>query len=148
MDILARIAGIAYTEQTPVSLTKISKKKELSGIVDLFRVAQIEWINDMKDYRDCFVHYTPVDSQVYVTIYRLKKNWKMWCKIPTNPNVRSGDSFIFSKRRDLLRYSITVYENLMKLDLLIAKRIEQLYESGEFPKRINNLFNIGQRGRK
>lgn len=148
LDILARISGVAYTDQTPVSLNKISKKKELTGIVDLFRNAQTEWINNMKDYRDCFVHYTPVDSRVYVTVYRINKNWKMWCKIPTNPNIRVADDFKFSRRVDLLRYSISVYENLMKLDKQVADKIEELYANGQFPKRTKNLFYVGQRNRK
>lgn len=147
LDLLARISGVAYTDQTPVSLNKISKKKELIGIVDLFRTAQENWINSMKDYRDCFVHYTPVDSRVYVTVYKLNKNWKMWCKIPTNPNIRVADGFKFSKRVDLLRYSISIYKKLMELDKQVAKKIDELYENGEFPKRIKNLFYIGQRER-
>lgn len=148
LDLIARISGIAYEQQTPVSFNKISSTKELSGLVDSFRQAKTDWVNEMKDYRDCFVHYTPVDNRVYVTLYKSTKNWKMWCKIPTNPNIREADGFHFSKKRDLLQYSNKVYKNLMKLDKEIGKQISDLYKVGDFPKRINNLFYIGQRTRK
>lgn len=147
LDILARIIGIAYDSQTPVSLNKLSKKNDLSGIVELLRIAQIQWVNKLKDYRDCFVHYTPVDSRVYVIIYKLNKNWKMWCRIPTNPNLRVAEGFKFSKRVDLLRYSISVYRNLVKLDEQVSDKIEELYQNNQFPKRTENLFFIGQRVR-
>lgn len=148
LDLIARICGVAYEEQTPVSLNKISSKKELNGLVDRLRAAKEDWINEMKDYRDCFVHYTPVDNRVYVTIYKSKDNWNMWCKIPTNPNIREVDGFRFSRKRDLLRYSNKVYKCLMSLDKIIAEDMMDLYRKGEFPKRINNLFYIGQRTRK
>ena len=148
LDILARISGIAYEQQTPLSLNKLSSKKELKGIVDTFRKAKEVWIDTMKNYRDCFVHFTPVDNRVFVTIYKLKRNLKIWCKIPVNPNIREVDGFSFSRRLDLLRYSISIYKNLMKLDEEVALQIQALYENGHFPKRIRNLFYVGQRERK
>jgi len=148
LDLIARICGVAYDEQTPVSLNKISSKKNLIGLVDHLRTAKEDWINEMKDYRDCFVHYTPVDNRVFVTIYKSSDVWKMWCKIPTNPNIREVDGFRFSKKRDLLRYSLQVYKNLMKLDKRIAEDIMVSYNKGDFPKRISHLFYIGKRTRK
>lgn len=147
LDLIARISGVAYEQQTPVSLNKISSKKELTGLVDVFRDAKTKWINRLKDYRDCFVHYTPVDNRVYVTLIRQEDNWKMWCKIPVNPNIREVDGFEFSEDLDLLEYSVELYKNLLSLDKEVADMIEELYNQGEFPKRINNLFYIGQRQR-
>ncbi|MCG8320399.1 MAG: hypothetical protein MI921_12915 [Cytophagales bacterium] len=148
LDLMARISGVAYEQQTPVSLNKISSKKELTGLVDIFRESKEKWINRLKDYRDCFVHYTPVDNRVYVTLIRQTDYWKMWCKIPVSPNIREVDGFEFSVDLDLLKYSIELYENLLALDREVATTIEELYKLGEFPKRINNLFYIGQRQRK
>ena len=119
----------------------------MTGLVDVFRDAKIKWINRLKDYRDCFVHYTPVDNRVYVTLIRQEDNWKMWCKIPVNPNIREVDGFEFSEDLDLLEYSVELYKNLLSLDKEVANMIEELYNQGEFPKRINNLFYIGQRQR-
>ena len=148
LDIISRISGLAYSEQTPIALNKITKKKELTGIVDILRKAKTDWIDEMKDYRDCFVHYTPVDSRVYVTVYKSTKSWKMWCKIPTNPNIRNAEKFEFSKKRDLLSYSNNIFKQIIKLDKQIAEKISELYINKEYPKRIENLFNIGQRSRK
>jgi hypothetical protein len=148
LDVVSRISGLAYAEQTPISLNKITKKKELIGIVDVLRKAKTDWIDEMKDYRDCFVHYTPVDSKVYVTVYKSTKSWKMWCKIPTNPNIRNAEKFKFSKKRDLLSYSNNIFKRIIKLDKQIANTISELYSHQEYPKRIDNLFNIGQRSRK
>lgn len=145
LDILARVSGLAYRQTQPPSLNKICKGKELEGIVELFRQAKIEWVDVMKDYRDCFVHYVPVDSLLSIKVYPLNKNWKMWCKIPTNPNARNSLSFVFSRKLDLLRYSITIYKNLMNLDREVSEKIRELYRKGEYPKRINNLFSVGTR---
>jgi len=148
LDLIARISGVAYEQQTPVSINKISSKKDLTGLVDVFRENKDKWINRLKDYRDCFVHYTPVDNRVYVTLIRQEESWKMWCKIPVNPNIREVDGFEFSENLDLLEYSVELYENLLSLDKEVANMIEELYNQGQFPKRINNLFYIGQRQRK
>lgn len=148
LDILARISGIAYPTQTPITFNDLVKKKDLNGIVDLFRQAKVDWIDEMKAYRDCFVHWTPVDSTVFIRAYRLSKNWKMWCKIPTNPKTKTAVVFKFSRKVDLLRYSISIHNNLVKLDYQIAKQMQELYTAGEFPKRINNLFFLGNREKK
>ncbi|MES2677461.1 MAG: hypothetical protein V4612_04015 [Pseudomonadota bacterium] len=145
LDILSRISGIAYEEQTPVSLNKFSSKKNLNGIVDIFRRAKSGWIDKMKDYRDCFVHYTPVDHRPFVTIYKLKKNLKIWCKIPINPNVREIEGFKFSRRLDVLKYSISIYHNLLNLDEEVAEQIQEMRKKGQFPKRMRNLFFVGER---
>jgi hypothetical protein len=84
----------------------------------------------------------------YVTLLRQAYNWKMWCKIPINPNIREVDGFEFSKDLDLMVYSVELYKNLLSLDQEVANMIEELYNQGEFPKRINNLFYIGQRQRR
>jgi hypothetical protein len=148
LELIARISGVAYEEQTPVSLNKITAKKHLTGLVDHFRLAKIDWINQMKDYRDCFVHFTPVDSRVYVTFYKKGDDWNIWCKIPINPNIREAEGFEFNQEVDLLKYSIQTFNNLMALEKQIAKDIQIAYDKGEFPKKINNLFYIGQRTRK
>ncbi len=147
LDLMARIIGTAYEQQTPVSLNKIVRKQELSGLIDILRKSKTDWVDELKDYRDCFVHYTPVDRRVYVILYRIKDKWKMWCKIPINPNIREVNGFRFSKKRDLLRYSIKIYQKLMKLDRDIAREIVKEYQNNNFPKRINNLFFIGSRNR-
>jgi hypothetical protein len=144
LDILARISGLEFIDQTPVSLNNLAKKKDLFGVVEILRNAKLDWIDEMKNLRDCFVHYSPVDSRPYLTFYRTETMWKIWGKLPTNPNIRVADAFEFSKNLDLLKYSIKLYEKLNILDNDISIYIENLYE-GHFPKRIENLFFIGRR---
>lgn len=145
LDILARISGLEFIEQTPVSLNNLAKKKDLFGVVEILRKAKLDWIDEMKNLRDCFVHYSPVDSRPYITFYRTATMWKVWGKLPTNPNIRVADAFEYSKKLDLLKYSIKLYEKLNLLDNDISTYIESLYKEGHFPKRIENLFFIGRR---
>ena len=35
----------------------------------------IGWVNRMKDYRDCFVHYTPVDTMLSIRMVLRKAGW-------------------------------------------------------------------------
>lgn len=145
LDILARISGLEFETHTPVSLNNLVKSKDLTGVVEIFRAAKIDWIDNLKNLRDCFVHYVPIDSLPTITFYKDETDWKIWCKIPINPNVRIADAFEFSRDLDLLEYSISTHNKLMYLDKEVTNYLESLYIQGKFPKRIENLFNIGRR---
>lgn len=145
LDILARVVGTAYTEQTSPSFSKLCKKTHLSGYADTMRHARDRWVNRMKDYRDCFVHYTCVDTMLHFHFDRSARGVVLRCRIPTNPNVRDLMRFRFSRRSDVLRYTISVFRNLRALDRAIAIQIKRNFKTGEYPKRINNLFVLGQR---
>ncbi len=147
LDILARIISPAFNEQTPVSLNKICNKKNLEGPVEILRRAKSRWINRLKDYRDCFIHYTPVDNRVYLNLNKYSDGWEIHAKLPINPNIRNIEGFKFSRRVELLKYSFTVYKHMVALDRAIAKSINKLYLSEEYPKRTKDLFFIGQRTR-
>ena len=62
LDLLARIVGTFYKDQMPPSFNRLCKKQENEGPLYLLKKAQLGWVNRLKDYRDCFVHYTPVDT--------------------------------------------------------------------------------------
>lgn len=145
LDLLSRVSGLEFEEQTPLSLNKLTKKKNLNGVVDILRKAKEDWINEMKNLRDCFVHYCPIDSMPTITFYKTPTSWKIWCKIPTNPNVRVVDSFEYSRNLDLLKYSYKLYSNFRDLDQEVSSYILDLYSKDEFPKRVNYLFSIGHR---
>lgn len=147
LDLLARVVGVAYPDQTPLSFNKLCAKKELTGPVDILRKAKGKWVNKFKDYRDCFVHYTPVDNRVYADIIRTENNFLLRCKLPTNPNVRTVEGFRYSRKIEVLKYSSTLYRHISALDKAVAKEILRLYKANEFPKRTSNLFFIGQRSR-
>ena len=55
LDLMARIAGAAYKNEMPPSFSRFCRKPASGdAIVTLFQAAQTRWINDRKDYRDCF----------------------------------------------------------------------------------------------
>lgn len=146
LDILARVVGVAYPEQTPPSFNKICKK-EYNGLVDILRLAQKNWVSQMKDYRDCFIHYTPVDTQLLIAAEFYKDRWEIRCKLPINPNVRDIHGFKYSRRVELLKYSISTYKHMVALDKSIAREIKRLYKKNEFPKRKKSLFFLGIRSK-
>lgn len=144
LDILSRLVGTAYSEQTPVSFNKLCNKN-LDGLAVEFKKAKSVWVSRLKDYRDCFTHYTPVDTILTIHARLYSDGWEIRSKIPTNPNSRDILNFRYSRRTELLKYTISTYKHMMALDKLIAKRIKRLYRLNEYPKRTNNLFNIGSR---
>jgi hypothetical protein len=147
LDTVARICGLFYEQQTPLSFNRLCSKKELGGIVDVLRLAQRRWIKKLKDYRDCFVHYTPIDNMCVISCVRYSVNWEVRCGLPINPNIREQVGFRFSRRSELLRYSIYILRNLNSLDRAIGKEIMQSYKRGKFPMKVNNLFFTGKRER-
>lgn len=148
LDILARVVGLFYVDHAPVSFNKLCAKSELSGAVDLLRSAQRVWVRRLKDYRDCFVHYTPVDNESCIHCHKYPDGWEIRCLIPVNPNIRESEGFRFSRRMELLRYAITTHKHLMALDGQVARRIRKEWATGSFPKRLVNLFFVGERQRK
>jgi hypothetical protein len=70
LDTLARICGTAFAQQTPVSFKDFCKKAPEGALRDTLRGAQNKWAQQVKDYRDCFIHYTPVDTILSVKFVR------------------------------------------------------------------------------
>ena len=101
----------------------------------------------MKDYRDCFVHYTPVDTQLSIRLTRRKDGYETRCKLPINPNERDITRFRFPMRIELLRYAISVRRNMRLLDKRVASHVERAYESRSFPARMHGLLSVGRRER-
>lgn len=56
--------------QTPASFSRFCKTAPAGLRGDLFRLAQATWVNRMKDYRDCFTHYTPTDTMLGMRVIR------------------------------------------------------------------------------
>jgi hypothetical protein len=148
LDLLARIAGTAYRAEMPPSFARICRK-QIPGdeMLALFQTAQKEWVNRMKDYRDCFVHYTPVDTILSIRMVLRKAGWETRCKIPSNPNEREILRFRFPLRVELLRYALLVRRKMKRLDKNIAARIAASYRSGLYPVRLHGLFSVGRRER-
>ena len=145
LDMLARVISPAFVQHAPPSFTKLCKWSHAHPLLDILRSAKARWVNRAKDYRDCFIHYTPVDTLVMVVIRYYRDGWELRAKLPTNPNVREILGFRFARRTELLRYAIATYANLIALDRRVAKTIWSLYRAGEFPQRRDNLFFLGSR---
>lgn len=148
LDLLARIAGTAYRDEMPPSFNRFCRKQIPDDkILALFQAAQKAWVNRMKDYRDCFVHYTPVDTMLSIRMVRRKAGWETRCKIPSNPNEREVQRFRFPLRVELLRYALSVRRKMRRLDRDIATHIQAAYKSGLYPVRKHGLFSVGRRER-
>lgn len=144
LDLLARITGTAYQEQMPPSFNKLCKKN-LNGPAIVLKKAQEKWVSLMKAYRDCLVHYTPIDTSPLISAKRYSDGWEVRGKLPTNPNTRDILGFKYSRKIELLKYAISVFKHMSALDSAVSKEIYKLYKAKQFPKRINNLFFLGRR---
>jgi hypothetical protein len=147
LDILARITGLFYPAPTPPSFNRFCAKKDLTGAADILRDARSRWVTRLKDYRDCFVHYTPVDNETSIGCFRYSDGWEVRAKLPTNPNIRESDGFRFSRRSEVLRYSFTTYRHLNALDRKVGQAISRSFRDGTFPARRDNLFFVSARQR-
>jgi hypothetical protein len=70
LDLLARVAGTAYKDEMPVSFNRFCKKEGNAGLLGIMKRAQSRWVRGLKDYRDCFIHYTPVDTLLSISLVR------------------------------------------------------------------------------
>lgn len=98
LDTLARITGLFYERETPVSLTRLCAKRDLGGVVHILQSAQRRWVKRLKDYRDCLVHYTPIDNMALISCFRTAQGWEVWGRLPVNPNIREAEGFRYSWR--------------------------------------------------
>lgn len=147
LDLLARVVGPAFREESPPSFNRLCKWRGSHPLLDVFRRAQKRWVNRLKDYRDCFTHYTPVDTMLMVVLRRYPDRWEVRAKLPTNPNVREILGFRFSRRVELLRYALRVYSDMVALDRGVARILSSLYRQKKYPVRKDRLFFVGRRER-
>lgn len=146
LDIVARILTAGFAAPVPVSFNKFIKKAD-GPFRDILARASQEWVARFKDYRDCFVHYTPVDRLPTIGVRRYMNGFELRCRLPTNPNKRENVMFRYNRRTELLRYALHVYRNLRKLDSDVARTIRHLHAAGLFPVRTTNLFGVSIRQR-
>jgi hypothetical protein len=147
LDLLARVVGPAFGDHSPSSFNKLCKWSVSHPLIDLFNRAEKRWVRRLKDYRDCFTHYTPVDTLLMVSAYKYADRWEVRAKLPINPNVREIIGFRYSRRVELLRYALNVYDNFLAFDRAVAHTIARLYRQKRYPVRKDNLFFVGRRSR-
>lgn len=146
LDITARILSTAFKEQLPPNFNKACKNKnDTYGIISFLNSEKDGWVSKMKDYRDCFIHYTPVDTVLSIEAIKLKNKWFIYGKLPINPNERDITRFEFNYDVDVLKYSVFIYEKILNLDKEISLKLLKMYDDKIYPVRTNGLFNIGRR---
>jgi hypothetical protein len=144
LDVAARIVGTAYKVETPLTFNRFCKTAPEDDLRALFTRAQERWVRRLKAYRDCFVHFTPVDTLLMVGLREYPDCWQIRARIPTNPHVREILRFRFSRRVELLTYATTVWRHLIAFDRAMARLIWQRYRAGTYPVRIERLFFLGR----
>jgi hypothetical protein len=148
LDLLARIVGVAYKYEMPPSFSRFCRKEILNDPFSvLFRAAQDRWVNRMKDYRDCFVHYTPADTQLSIRLVRRARGYETRCKLPINPNERDITRFRFPLNIELLRYAISLRRRMRAFDKAVASLVKRAYEKQSYPARTQGLLSVGRRER-
>jgi hypothetical protein len=148
LDTLARIVATAYKNEMPPNFNRFCRKEIANDALSaLFRDAQDQWVNRMKDYRDCFVHYTPVDTQLSIGLVRRTKGYETRCKLPVNPNERDITRFRFPLSVELLRYAISIRRKMRAFDKSVASILESAYKNRSYPVRTHGLFSVGRRER-
>lgn len=147
LDLLARVIGPAFATQTAPSFNRFCAKADGRPLSQLFLQAKRRWVSRLKDYRDCFTHYTPVDTLLMVVLRRYGDAWELRVKLPVNPNAREILGFRFTRRMELVRYAIAVHRHMTALDRAVARHIRKLHRLGLFPQRTSSLFFVGRRAR-
>jgi hypothetical protein len=145
LDAIARVLTSAYVEHTPPSFRELTAKKHLGKYVPIFSKAELRWVQRMKDYRNCFVHSTSVDTHLNCSCSRYQQEWQVRCKLPVNPNARDIIAFRWSRRHDVLSYALTIWRHLNAFDREIARAIRKDFDAGTYPARTDNLFKIRPR---
>lgn len=145
LDVATRIVGTAFRKQTPANFNRFCKSAPDSELMRLFQEHKSRWVNRLKSYRDCFVHFTPVDTMLLVQARLYPDCWQVRARIPINPNAREILAFRFSRRVELFQYACTVWRHLRAFDRAVAKLIWRDYRAGRYPVRTSNLFFLGQR---
>jgi hypothetical protein len=146
LDIVARILTTGFSSPVPVSFSKFIKKAG-GPFRDILVRANDDWVARFKDYRDCFVHYTPINRLPLIGATRYMNGFELRCRLPSNPNKRENVLFRYNRRTELLRYSLHVYRKLRRLDSDVARAIVDLHAAGRFPARTTNLIGVSMRQR-
>jgi hypothetical protein len=104
--------------------------------------AQSRWVTKLKSYRDCFTHFTPVDTLLWIGLQQYRDGFHIRAKLPVNPEVREILGFRFSRHVELLKYALTTWRHMAALDRAVAREIALAYRRGGYPMRTSGLFFV------
>lgn len=147
LDVAARVAGTAYAQVTPPSFTRFCKSAPEDDLRAVFVRARERWVLRLKEYRDCFVHYTSVDTVLLVGLVERETHYEIRARLPVNPEAREILAFRYARRVELLSYALTVWRHFLAFDRAVARHIWRRYRAGTYPVRIHHLFFVGARVR-
>lgn len=147
LDTATRVVGPAYKTETPMTFNRFFRSASAGRLHDLFETAAHRWVLKLKDYRDCFVHYTPTNTILFFGIREYSDGWEVRAQIPQNPNERDILGFRKGRRYDVLKYVSTVWRHLTAFDRAVSRELRSMYRRGEFPVRTTDLFFKGKRTR-
>jgi hypothetical protein len=145
LDIAARIAGTAFKQNTPPNFNRFCKTVPDGDLRDLFLRAKRLWVKRMKEYRDCFTHFTPAETLLMLHIKQYADVFQLRGKIPVNPQARDILDFRYSRRVELFHYATTVWKHMVAFDRAVATLLWRKYKQGAYPKQLTGLFFVGQR---
>lgn len=145
LDTAARIAGTAYKQNTPANFNRFCKKAPDGDLKDLFLRAQRLWVLQMKEYRDCFTHFTPAETLLSLHIEQFADVYQLRGKIPVNPQARDILRFRYSRRVELFHYATAVWKHIVAFDRAVAALLWRRYRQGTYPQQFTGLFFLGQR---
>ena len=140
LDVLARILSTAYKGDILSKFEKLARKDDFGGYSALLQKARSSWVKHLKDYRNCFVHSTSVDTLLSCSCTRYSNGWQVRCKLPINPNTRDIVYFRWSRQCEVLQKAIAIYRHWVALDRRIAIQLERDFRAGIYPVRTENLF--------
>ena len=147
LDALTRVVGPAYEAESPLSFGKFVRKGLHGKLWELFNAAGNRWVWKLKDYRDCFVHYTPPNTSLFFHITQYSDGCEVRAPIPRNPNERDILGFRTGRRHDVLKYTSAVWRHLTAFDRAVANELRRMSRQGNFPVRTERLFFKGRRTR-
>ncbi len=104
LDIATRIVGTAYKGDTPPNFNRFCKTAPQSNLKEVFVAAKTRWVNKMKAYRDCFTHYTPVDTILSVNLVHYADVFELRAKLPINPESREILRFRFNGSQEVSHF--------------------------------------------
>jgi hypothetical protein len=145
LDVLARVVGTAFKQDTAPNFNRFCKNAPDSPITRAFKSARLRWVLRAKAYRDCFVHFTSVDTLLAASLREYSDCWEVRVRLPVNPDAREILRFRYARRVELLRYAAHVWRQLHALDARVARLLRESYEAGEYPARTERLFALGSR---
>ena len=112
------------------------------GITEAILTAWQEWIEMLREYRNCMVHYSPL--RLVLTSFKTYREddereleadceVKVGSFIADNPTARSYKRLNHDSRTEVFQYASSVWDNLLHLDKELGDKLIQAWEGFKYP---------------